>query len=181
MALSGIEASLSLHWCLALLSRCRSSTGCLAHTAHDHVALRCARCARLRFHILETLKLELLARFGHQLGLVPNGVVGLDLRVCHSNLHGALARRPILHPDGVALLLNAVLLLSVDVLDNACDSFVSWQGLSEGYAVVRHAHAHHPVAIRAKRHHLDVMVLPLSSISLHIFEARKKSLVMYFA
>ena len=174
MALSGTDASLSLHWCLALLGSRRGSTRYLAYTAHDHVALCSARCARLRVHILETLKLELLARFDH-LGPVPNGVVSLNLRVCHSNWHGALARRPSLHPYGVALLRNAGLLLSVDVLDNACDILISWQGLSEGHAVVGHAHTHHSVAVRAKRHHLDVMVLPLSPISLNTYLQRAKS------
>ena len=73
-------------------------------------------------------------------------------------------------------MLNAGLLLTVDVLKNVGNAFIAWKRLSKGYAVFLHANAHNPVALSALRHHFDVMILPLSTISLYIVEARKKSL-----
>ena len=153
--------SLSHHWSSLFDISWSTLSSCWV----DHVALSSARCARLRFDILEALKFELWTGFS-DLRLVPDSVVGVNLRVRHSNRQSTLARWSFLHPNRVSLLLDAVLTLAVDVLDNIGDSFITWKGLTEGYVVTRHALAHHPVAIGAKRHHFDVMILPLSTISL---------------
>ena len=58
-----------------------------------------------------------------------------------------------------------MLLLAIDVLENIGNAFIARKRLSIGY-VFLHANAHNPVALSALRHHFEVMMLPLSTISL---------------
>ena len=61
----------------------------------DHVCFFATLSARPRVYVLEAFKLELCFGLGWRY-LLPNGMVGVDLGIGHSNADRALALRPLI-------------------------------------------------------------------------------------